>query len=249
MFETVFVPRQRGRAASAIVLSAAAQSLAISGLMMTSLVFSEPLPIHRLVGVFAPSVPPPRPSARPARPSSARVASLGARTLLLPLDRPAPAVAALDFAGEEPSLADGLPGGLPGAGVPGGLGPVGTAGPAVRLAPPPPPPRPADPPKTTSEAIPHVRVGGLIQAARLTYQVKPVYPPLARQARVQGTVKLEAMIDREGRIRNLRVLSGPPLLAKAAVDAVLQWRYEPTYLNSVPAEVLTQVDVNFTLLP
>jgi protein TonB len=157
-------------------------------------------------------------------------------------------VAALDFAGEEPSLAECVPGGLPGAGVPGGLGPVGTVGPVVKLTPPP-PPRRADPPKATSEAIPHVRIGGLIQAARLTYQVKPVYPPLARQARVQGTVKLEAVIDREGRIRNLRVLSGPPLLVKAAVDAVLQWRYEPTYLNSVAAEVLTQVDVNFTLLP
>jgi protein TonB len=65
--------------------------------------------------------------------------------------------------------------------------------------------------------------------------------------RVQGAVVLEAIIDREGRVDNLKVLSGNPLLVRAACDAVLQWRYRPTLLNGEPVEVLTQVTVNFSL--
>lgn len=246
MFETVFVPRQRGRAASAIAVSAAGQSLLVGGLMMTSLIFSEALPVRRWAGVFAVPVPPPS-AARSGRISSAPAATLGPRTLFLPPSDRAPAASPLDFADQAPSLGGGVPGGLPGVGVPGGLGPGGTVGPAVTPTAPPPPPRAADPPKETTQPITQLKVGGLVQAARIIHQVKPAYPPLARQARVQGTVKLEAVIDREGAIRNLRVLTGPPLLVKAAVDAVLQWRYRPTFLNDNPVEVLTQIDVNFTL--
>jgi protein TonB len=81
----------------------------------------------------------------------------------------------------------------------------------------------------------------------LIYRVQPQYPALARQARVQGIVVLHATISREGRIENLQVVSGPPLLVKSAIDAVLQWRYRPYYLNNEPVEVETQVTVNFTL--
>jgi protein TonB len=76
---------------------------------------------------------------------------------------------------------------------------------------------------------------------------KPPYPPLARQARIQGTVKLEAVISKEGTIENLTVVSGHPLLIQAALDAVKQWRYRPTMLNGVAVEVVTTIDVNFTL--
>ena len=65
--------------------------------------------------------------------------------------------------------------------------------------------------------------------------------------RVQGSVILEAVIDREGRVDNLKVLTGNPLLVRAARDAVLQWRYRPTLLNGEPVEVVTQITVNFTL--
>jgi protein TonB len=75
----------------------------------------------------------------------------------------------------------------------------------------------------------------------------PAYPPLARQARVAGTVRLEAIIGADGRIRQLRLVSGHPLLAPAALDAVRQWVYAPTLLNKQPVEVLTTVDVHFTL--
>jgi protein TonB len=75
----------------------------------------------------------------------------------------------------------------------------------------------------------------------------PDYPPLARMARIQGTVRLEAVISTDGRIQNLRVLAGHPLLVNAALEAVARWRYQPTLLNGEPVEVVTEIDVNFTL--
>ena len=81
----------------------------------------------------------------------------------------------------------------------------------------------------------------------LIYRVQPQYPTLARQARVQGVVVLRAMISREGKIENLQVMSGHPMLVQSAMEAVRQWRYRPYYLNNEPVEVETQVTVNFTL--
>jgi len=86
-----------------------------------------------------------------------------------------------------------------------------------------------------------------VEAAKLIFQVKPEYPPLAKMARIQGVVRLEAVISTGGTIRNLRVLAGHPLLVKAAIDAVARWRYQPTLLNGDPVEVITEIDVNFTL--
>lgn len=81
----------------------------------------------------------------------------------------------------------------------------------------------------------------------LIHQVEPVYPPLARAARVEGTVELRAVITRQGTIEKLQVLGGNPLLVKAAVDAVEQWRYRPYVLNGEPVEVETDVTVKFSL--
>jgi protein TonB len=130
---------------------------------------------------------------------------------------------------------------IPGAqnGVPGGIGyeipSLPKPAPPVAA-----PPKPSVPPKP-------VVVGGDVQAAKLIRQVTPVYPTLAKQARVSGTVYLEAIIDRNGAIESLRVKSGSGLLARAAVDAVRQWLYRPTLLNGVPVEVLTEIEVNFRL--
>jgi protein TonB len=90
-------------------------------------------------------------------------------------------------------------------------------------------------------------VGGKVQAAKLLQRVEPVYPPIARQARISGTVRLEAIIAADGRIRELKVISGHPLLVQSALDAVRQWRYQPTLLNNTTVEVLTHIDVNYTL--
>ena len=92
-----------------------------------------------------------------------------------------------------------------------------------------------------------LKVSEGVQAARLLFGPRPAYPPLAKVARSQGVVRLEAIIAADGGIRNLRVVSGPPLLVDAALGAVRQWRYQPTLLNGVEVEVVTEIDVNFTL--
>jgi len=81
----------------------------------------------------------------------------------------------------------------------------------------------------------------------LVHQVQPPYPEAARITRTQGTVQIAAIIARDGTISNLHVVSGPPMLVAAAVDAVRQWRYRPYILNGQPVEVETQISVNFTL--
>ena len=137
----------------------------------------------------------------------------------------------------------GVPGGVPGGTAGGVLG--GIIGGLPSAAPPPPPP-PAPKPKPAAPAGPQ-RIGGNVQAANLIRQVKPQYPPLAKAARVQGTVKFEAIIAKDGTIQNLKMISGPPLLVQAAMQAVQQWQYKPTLLNGEPVEVITTIDVNFTL--
>lgn len=92
-----------------------------------------------------------------------------------------------------------------------------------------------------------IRVGGNVQAANLIKKVTPAYPPLAKQARIQDTVRFEVIIAKDGSIENLRLVSGHPLLVPSAVEAVRQWQYKPTLLNGNPVEVITQIDINFTL--
>jgi protein TonB len=77
--------------------------------------------------------------------------------------------------------------------------------------------------------------------------VQPLYPPIARQARVQGAVELRAIISKNGTIENLLVVSGHPMLSAAAIEAVRQWRYRPYLLNGEPIEVETEITVNFLL--
>jgi TonB family protein len=103
-------------------------------------------------------------------------------------------------------------------------------------------------PVTSAVAPPgSIRVGGFVQQANLVSKTIPVYPPLAKQAQIQGTVALNALIGKDGHIENLSVISGHPLLDQAAVEAVKDWVYKPTLLNGNPVEVVTQIDINFTL--
>ncbi|MBI4910880.1 MAG: energy transducer TonB, partial [Acidobacteria bacterium] len=92
-----------------------------------------------------------------------------------------------------------------------------------------------------------LKQGGDVQAAKLINRVIPPYPPLAKAARIQGTVRLMGILSKEGRIIQLQVLSGHPLLVTAALDAVRQWTYHPTLLNGDPVEVIAPIDVHFTL--
>jgi len=130
---------------------------------------------------------------------------------------------------------------MPGGQMGGVIGGIISSAPQV--APPPPPPVKKAPPPTPKR----ITVGGNVQKAKLARQVRPQYPPLARQARIQGTVKLTAVIGKDGSIQELQVVSGHPLLVPSALQAVKQWQYNPTLLNGQAVEVVTQIDVNFTL--
>jgi TonB family protein len=125
----------------------------------------------------------------------------------------------------------GIPGGIIG-GIIGGL-------PAGAPPPPPPPPRPrkADP----------VRVGANVQESKILRKVDPVYPELAKRARVAQMVTLEVIVDEEGNVTSVNVKKGHPLLDQAATDAVKQWKYSPTLLNGYPVPVITTVTVIFKL--
>jgi TonB family protein len=92
-----------------------------------------------------------------------------------------------------------------------------------------------------------IRVGGNVQSAKLKVQPLPVYPQVAKTANISGTVILHVIIARDGSVQSLQYVSGHPLLMKAAMDAVKQWKYEPTTLNGEPVEVETTVSVVFTL--
>ena len=137
--------------------------------------------------------------------------------------------AAPDFGG----LEGGVPGGVIGGVVGGVLGGTGTSAPA-----PPPAPRPV-------QKI--VRVGSGVKPPRQTYSADPVYPPLARETHIRGTVVVDAVIDEHGNVVQARVVSGHPLLMDAALKAVLLWKYEPTTLNGKPVSVELQVQVQFKL--
>jgi TonB family protein len=86
-----------------------------------------------------------------------------------------------------------------------------------------------------------------IQQKRLIYNVRPVYPKLAKQAHIQGTVKLAALIDDTGTVERLKLISGHPFLVKAAFDAVKQWLYQPAMYNGVPVAVVTIIEVSFSM--
>lgn len=108
----------------------------------------------------------------------------------------------------------------------------------------PPPPAPqAQPPATSTRVF----IDGYVQVSKIVERVAPVYPPLARQTRVQGTVRLHAIIGKDGSIRELEVVSGHPLLVQSALDAVRKWRYSPTTWNGRQVEVDTTIDVIFEL--
>ena len=124
--------------------------------------------------------------------------------------------------------------------LPGVLGASGTAAPRVA-----PPVAIREPPKTASPEP--LRIGGNVLEAKLIHKVVPVYPQLARAARVSGTVHLIGVIGRDGTVQRLQVVDGHGLLISAAIEAVRQWIYRPTLLNGDPVEVVAPIEVKFVL--
>jgi protein TonB len=138
------------------------------------------------------------------------------------------------------NIVGGIPGGVAGGvagGVPGGV--VGSLLSSIPSAAPPPPPKPVK-----REAL---RVGGNVQESKLIRKVEPVYPELAKRARVSGVVILVVTVDEEGNVTDVKVNKGHALLNEAAVNAVRQWKYSPTTLNGEPVPVIATVTVIFNL--
>ncbi len=226
-----------------VFVSFVLQCFLIGIMILVPLIYTEALPRQQLM-TFLVAPPPPPPPPPPPAPAAIKVIprELEAGRLIAPKEIPKEIAMIKEEELPPPTAAlggvvGGVPGGVPG-GSPGGvIGGIISSTPLV--APPPPPPK--------QEAPKRIRVGGQVQQAKLLSQPKPQYPPLAKQARIQGVVRLEAIISKQGMIDQLRVVSGHPLLVQSALDAVRQWRYQPTYLNNEPVEVSTTIDVNFTL--
>jgi protein TonB len=228
-----------------VALSFIVQATILTVLVLIPLIYTEALP--RTMGITMLMAPPPPPP--PPPPPAPAVVRVQPRIIQQPQEMVQPRAIPREIARivEDPLPPPGPVGGVVGGvagGIPGGSS-GGILGGIISAAPPPPPPPP--PVEAAPPPPERVRVGGQVQSARLMNQARPVYPPLARQARVQGTVRLEAVINRDGVIEELKVVSGHPLLVQAALDAVRQWRYQPTMLNGVAVEVITTIDVNFTL--
>jgi protein TonB len=180
------------------------------------------------------AAPPPPPPPPPPAPRAANAPRVTPKAVVQNNQFVAPVEVPQEIKPEE-GLDLGVEGGVPGGvegGVPGGV--VGGVVGGLPDAPPPPP-------------VAAVRVGGQIKEPKKLKNVSPVYPDIAKQARVQGVVILECTISPQGRVSDVKVLRGIPLLDQSAIDAVKQWVYTPTLLNGVPVPVIMTVTVNFKL--
>lgn len=212
------------------------EAIIVGILVLIPLLFTEALPKAQLMMALVAPPPPPPP---PPPPAVVHVVKQVETDIVNnQLRTPTKIPKKVEMIKEEeapPPMSAGVVGGVPG-GVPGGQmggvigGIIGNTPVAV--------------PKV---AVQRVRVSQGVTQGMVLHKVNPTYPPLARTARVQGSVILAAVIGKDGTIQNLHVISGHPLLTQAALDAVKQWRYRPYILNGEPVEVDTQVTVNFTL--
>ncbi len=216
-----------------VVLSTLVQTLILGVLILMPLMHTEALPKTMLsIDLVAP-LPPPAPPAQPAKVAvrpGVRLIQLG--ILHEPIAIPKNVVLFKEpeippDVTNNPSM-NGIFTNIPGQGM------VGSNNPA-----PPAPPKPIAPTR--------IKQGGVVTAASILSQTRPLYSTLARMAHIQGNVVLHAIIGKDGRVAQLEVLSGHPLLVQSALDAVKQWVYKPTLLNGDPVEVDTTITVTFTM--
>jgi protein TonB len=248
MFEQVFVEGKTKTTWTVLTAFIAQTALMIIAVILPMIYF-DVLPKTQLTSFLVAPPPPPPPPPPPAAPTAVKIVKViprqfDAGRLMAPKSVPKEIAtireeelppAASGVGGVMGGIAGGVAGGTPGGVLGGIIGSVPIAAP-----PPPPPPVKASTPK-------RITIGGNVQQAKLVRQPKPVYPPLAKQARISGVVHLAAVISKDGTIQDLKVISGHPLLIPSALEAVKQWVYQPTLLNGEPVEVSTQIDVNFTL--
>jgi protein TonB len=232
-------------------LGVTGQIVLVTGVVMSPMLWPQMLPPATFVMVV-PHAPPGRMKGKPAEKPQAHVTTARRRFpttgLVAPSTVPTVIPTLIDPIEVGSNYTSDSCVGCVEGGIEGGSA-IGVLGP---LLPGPEPPRPEKPrvveaPKPIVTTVPRVVPGGRVREPRLIYKVDPPYPPLAKTAHVQGVVKLTGVISTDGRIIELVVASGHPLLVKAAFDAVRQWRYEPTLLNEVPVEVQTTIIVTFAL--
>jgi len=219
------------------ILSFFGQFGLIGILILIPLIYTDALPKTQLMTFLVAPPPPPPPPPPPA--AAVKVVKIQSEVINGQLRTPTKIPQKVQMIKEEeapPDMGGGVPGGVPG-GMPGGSA-GGVMGSIL---------------STTNAAIPkvatpqRVRVSSGVSTGLLIKKVTPNYPQLAKQARIQGSVVLQAEISKEGTIQNLQLISGHPMLAPAAIEAVKQWRYKPYLLNGEPVAVETQVVVNFSL--
>jgi len=224
---------------STTILSFFGQFMLLGLLILIPLIYTDALPKTQLMTFLVAPPPPPPPPPPPAAAVVKVVRQIQSDLVNGQLRTPTKIPEKVQMIREDeappPVMGSGVVGGVPG-GVPGGsMG--GVIGGIV----------------ATTAAVPkqvvpqRVRVSQGVSTGLLIRKVTPNYPPLARQARIQGQVVLQAEISKEGTIQNLQLISGHPMLAPAAIEAVKQWRYKPYLLNGEPVAVETQVVVNFSL--
>jgi|SRR6267143_4979165 protein TonB len=206
-------------------------------LILIPLIYTDALPKGNLMTFLVAPPPPPPPPPPPA--AAVKVVKIQSEVINGQLRTPTKIPSKVQMIKEEeapPDMGAGVPGGVPG-GIPGGStggvmgGILSSANAAI--------PKVATPQR--------VRVSTGVATGLLIKKVTPNYPQLAKQARIQGTVVLQAEISKDGTIQNLQLISGHPMLAPAAIEAVRQWRYKPYLLNGEPVAVETTVQVNFSL--
>jgi len=226
------------------------QAVIVLCLVLAPLVWPQTIPrVAWAVSLAPPSPPPPPPPPPPVthvvpRGTVAPVRQFDGTRLITPINVPEHVAHIVEA--EVPSVTAGVQGGIPGSAMEGVSGSVlDILNGAGRTVAPRPPVRP--PTETrTAEAVRPQRITQL-QMAEPIQRVPPLYPAIARAARISGKVELLGVLGVDGRIHEVRVVSGHPLLVKAAVDAVVQWVYRPTILNGQPVEVQAPIIVNFIL--
>ncbi|MFZ0862405.1 MAG: TonB family protein [Candidatus Sulfotelmatobacter sp.] len=222
------------------IISFAIQIGIVGVMVLIPLIFTEALPKGTTLFMLVappPPPPPPPPAAAPVHVVKQIQSDIVNGELRTPTKIPKKILENLKEDEAPPQMAvtgvvGGVPGGVPGGSMGGVIGSVLSSTPVAV-------PKIATPQR--------VRVSSGVSSGLLIRKVSPTYPPLARQARIQGTVILQAQISKDGSIQNLQLISGHPMLAPAAIEAVKQWKYKPYLLNGEPVEVETQVQVNFTL--
>jgi protein TonB len=215
-------------------LSALIQALILGVLILIPLIYTSALP-SAMMTTFLVAPPPPPPPPPPAavvhvkpQPKFIQQGKLVAPTVI-----PKKIQMIKEEAQPDVGMTGGVPGGVPGGSAGGVLGGIIGGAPGGL----PPPPKPVE----------RLRIGGNVMAANIIRKVDPVYPQIAKTAHISGTVVLHAIIAKDGTIQELQFVSGPPLLMRAAMDAVKQWRYKPTLLNTQPVQVDTTITVIFNL--